>query len=61
MHRHGTSQLAQKCSRFCAQNYADRAYWERHGHVRDVSPVPKCYECGQDAKRAEENRLHVGV
>jgi hypothetical protein len=57
MHMHGTSQVAQKCSRFCAQNYADTAYWKRHFHVRDYAPVTGCYECKQDEKRIEEARL----
>lgn len=59
MHRHGDSKSAQKCSRFCAANYAERSYWERHGHTREVAPVTGCFECKQDEKRIEEARLTV--
>lgn len=57
MHMHYDSKGAQACSRFCAHNYADGAYYRRHGHVREVGPVNGCYECKQDEKRIEEARL----
>jgi len=56
LHIHGTSQEAQRCSRFCVANTEARTYYRRHLHSRDIAPVSLCEACGDDAKRIEDKR-----
>lgn len=56
MHTHFDARFALACSRFCAANQADQAYYRRHGHLRELLPMGGCDACKRDAQRAEEAR-----
>lgn len=55
MHHHDTVQSARGCSRFCAQNQADREYYQKHGHYRE-DPRDNCPACRELKRRAEDKR-----
>ena len=56
MHQHGTQQSASRCSLFCAANYRDKAYYEKHQHYQDEAPVSGCLACKEQQRRADEKR-----
>lgn len=58
MHQHGTMQAANRCARFCAANEADKEYYRKHRHYREV-PTAGCLACKDlkdkvEAKRRED-------
>jgi len=56
MHTHGTAQSAAACSRFCLANYQDIAYYQKHRHYQNEAPVPGCWACDEQKRKAEEKR-----